>query len=700
MSADPQRLANEPISSDYIALTQNSAYASDPRWTADEKTKKDYIKESKLRFLRDYQIKAIKALQHSASEGKQRFLFEMATGTGKTLVSGAIIKLFLRTSNASRVLFLVDRIELENQAKKNFDLYLKNDYTTVIFKENRDDWRKAEIVVTTVQSLSFNSKYRLLFSPTDFDLIISDEAHRSISGNNRAVFEYFLGYKLGLTATPKDYLKNVSKKAITNDPKEWERRQLLDTYKTFGCESGRPTFQYSLLDGVRDGFLVNPLLFDARTEITTQLLSDEGYTINETDDDGEEIEMTFRGKNFEKTFFSDETNQVLCKTFLENAKRDPITGEIGKSIVFCVSRNHTTRIAQALNIMADSMFPGRYRSDFAMQITSDIASAQQNSINFANNGLSGHSSFLDDYTTSKTRACVTVGMMTTGYDCEDILNIVLLRPIFSPTDFIQIKGRGTRKWDFVHKETDLIVEKDGFALFDFFANYEYFEEKYDYKKVIKLPKPALPSSDDGGATIVRTTFSNTDFDPLKTMEQTQIGLQGMKIDRMMFQRFEEEVQKDIYAREQFEKGNITVLEEYIKQHYFDKPEEYITIDKLRKSLNIDRRVSFREILDKIFGRIEHIKNKNEMQDDEFEKFMLTEGQRNGINNDNYLIIKTLFKAYLSDQRLRIILDEKRYAELATHPTIRLEDIRKLGGVWLNVITEYIKDNVNLNQFAA
>ena len=89
-----------------------------------------------------------------------------------------------------------------------------------------------------------------------------------------------------------------------------------------------------------------------------------------------------------------------------------------------------------------------------------------------------------------------------------------------------------------------------------------------------------------------------------------------------------------------------------------------------------------------------------MQDDEFEKFMLTEGQRNGINNDNYLIIKTLFKAYLSDQRLRIILDEKRYAELATHPTIRLEDIRKLGGVWLNVITEYIKDNVNLNQFAA
>ena len=94
---------------------------------------------------------------------KQDFLFEMATGTGKTLVAAAIIKLFLKTGNARRVLFLVDRLELENQAWKNFVLLLKNDYKTVIYKENRDDWRKAEIVVSTVQSFEFDNKYMRIF---------------------------------------------------------------------------------------------------------------------------------------------------------------------------------------------------------------------------------------------------------------------------------------------------------------------------------------------------------------------------------------------------------------------------------------------------------------------------------------------------------------------------------------------------------
>jgi hypothetical protein len=140
--------------------------------------------------------------------------------------------------------------------QKAFIAQLKNDYKSVIYKENRDDWRKAEIVVTTVQSLLFNDKYQRLFSPTDFDLVISDEAHRSIGGNARAVFDYFVGYKLGLTATPRDYLKKFDatgswKKRQHPRPARAERRLLLDTYRTFGCEDGQPTFRYSLLDGVK-----------------------------------------------------------------------------------------------------------------------------------------------------------------------------------------------------------------------------------------------------------------------------------------------------------------------------------------------------------------------------------------------------------------------------------------------------------------
>ena len=250
---DRNALANEQVEIDYIASIQMPDYAEHPEWKGSIEASKDFIWTNGLRFLRHYQLCAIQHLQKAVAEGKDRFLFEMATGTGKTLTAAAVIRLFLRTQNARRVLFLVDRLELEDQASKAFTQYLKPDYSTFIYKERKSDWHKADIVVTTIQSLMFNDKYRYNFSPTDFDLIISDESHRSISGNARAVFEYFHGYKLGLTATPRDYLKGVDpEKVKENDPREIERRMLRDTYSTFGCEGGDPTYRYSLLDGVKD----------------------------------------------------------------------------------------------------------------------------------------------------------------------------------------------------------------------------------------------------------------------------------------------------------------------------------------------------------------------------------------------------------------------------------------------------------------
>jgi type I restriction enzyme, R subunit len=729
--ADPARLVSEDIPIDYIARTQMPGYDSEAGWkTGDEKP--TFIKKNRLRFMRTYQQRAAQAIQTAVKEGKTRFLFEMATGTGKTLTSAAVIKLFLRTGNARRVLFLVDRLELEDQAHKAFIPLLKNDYKSAIYKESRDDWRKAEIVVTTVQSLLFNNKYQNLFTPTDFDLVISDEAHRSIGGNARAVFEYFVGYKLGLTATPKDYLKKFdTAKPTTKDPREQERRLLLDTYRTFGCETGEPTFRYSLLDGVREGFLINPLVVDARTEVTTQLLSDQGYAaVAISDTPAAEVEVQQNGeqrikqRSFEKRFFSAPTNRLFCETLLAHGLRDPISGEFGKTIVFAVSQNHAAKLTQILNELAHKRFPGLYQSDFALQVTSLIPDAQQFTINFTNNNLLGSANVLPAYKTSKARICVTVGMMTTGYDCPDLLNLALMRPVFSPSDFVQIKGRGTRKHDFrdqlQDKELEAQVttpEKTAYKLFDFFASCEYFEEKFNYDEVLKLPRPGsvaftAPGTGEGGDTggnggddgaeTKPGAYTHTAPDAIASHVEQQVGFQGMKVDRMFFEKFEDVVKADPVIAKQVGNAQWDQAIDYITTELFDKPSEYFNLDKLRRAAGVDRRLGLREILEKAFGLIPGFKSKNELLEEEFEKFLLDQQSATGFSADSTAsavqAMKYYFKAYATDHKLRDIIETKRLTALNVYPAFGMSDFKAVPPVWRTRIPEYVKDYVPLNQF--
>lgn len=703
-----QRLAAEKVGLDFIVLTQMPAYAQEAAWRNEEE-RASFIEKSKLRFLRRYQKRAIERVQEEALKGATRFLFEMATGTGKTLTSAAIVKLFLKTRNAKRVLFLVDRLELEVQADKAFKALLKNDFTSLIYKEQRDDWRKADIVVTTVQSLLFNDKYRRLFAPTDFDLVISDEAHRSIGGNARAVFEYFIGYKLGLTATPKDYLKQSKDIVAHRDPREGERRMMLDTYRTFGCESGEPTFRYSLIDGVNDGFLINPYVVDARTGVTTQLLSDEGFVVETTDEDGNEVKEAFAGRDFEKRFFAEHTNQILCKTLLQHGLRDPVSGEFGKTIAFAVSQNHAAKITQILNEMADQLWPGRYNSDFAMQVTSQVADAQRMTVNFANNNLGGHSVILPDYRTSKARVCVTVGMMTTGYDCPDLLNLALMRPVFSPSDFVQIKGRGTRKHNFVEEMFDPLrkadlgrVEKTVFRLFDFFANCEYFEEKFQYDEELKLPKPAtMPLATGGngpdgpGPVSGPSTYEHFDPDEVVSQVEQQIGLEGMRIDRELFRKFEDQARSDSTLAKLVDQQNWEAATRHVIKELFDKPDEYFNLEKLRRAAGVDRRISVRELVEKAFGFIPKFKSKAELIEDEFQKFLLDQKPEEA---DRIREMRYFFEAYLRDATVRAKIDAGHFADLNVNPTFTTRDLKEVPAPWRRRIPEYIKDYVSLNPF--
>lgn len=610
LNSSIQALIDMPIDKYFIALSQDPSLENNIVW----KSKNDdeimqYCREKEIRVLRYYQLNAIKSIQEAVRQKRNRFLFEMATGTGKTLTAAGVIKLFIRSEVANRVLFLVDRIELENQAKKDLVKYLSKDgIKVVVYKENKDDWMKADVVISTIQSFSFENKYRQIFKPSDFDLVISDEAHRVLGSSNRAIFEYFIGYKLGLTATPKNYLKGVE--FDDEDPREIEKRLLLDTYHIFGCDSGTPTFSYTLNDGVKDGILVNPIIVDARSEITTQLLSDTGLTIS-SDDENFEIKFkdengssqrVFTSKSFEKEFFSESTNELFCVTFLKNALRDPITNEIGKTIFFCVSIEHACKITQILNQLADTMFPGRYNSDFAVQITSNIPDSQQMTINFANNNLNGHTHFLEDYDSSKTRVAVTVAMMTTGYDCRDLLNVCFCRPVFSPSDFIQMKGRGTRIFDFKHEE--FRYPKATFKLFDFFGVCEYFEEDFNYDEKIKLPPRKKSTGTTVGPVIDRPQIErvfNLSSDSIASIEEEVVGVSGMRIDRKFYSSFSEKVSVDpnikVFILNKDEEGLI----DYLQREFFNKPIEFFTLEKIERALGLKRHLTIREVAHNIIG---------------------------------------------------------------------------------------------------
>ena len=705
---DPARLAAVTVDENYIAVSQDAAWLS---YSPAERAV--VMVNKKIRLLRDYQLAGMRALQQAALLEVLRFLFEMATGTGKTLLAAAIAKLYLRTENAMRVLFLVDRLELENQAWRNFNAYLANDgISTVIYKQKRQDWMQAQVVVTAIQSLAARNRFLHEFAPTDFQFIISDEAHRTISGNNRAIFEYFIGAKLGLTATPKDYLKGVSDRARQNDPREYERRLLLDTYRTFGSDDGKPTFRYTLLNAVQHvpPYLCNPITLDARTDITTQMLSDEGYTVTvPASEDGQEQELVFGKRDYERKFFSDETNLSFVRCFLDNAKCDPITGEVGKTIMFAVSRKHATKLAALLNEEATRRCPKEYAagSTFAVQVTSDIPGAQQMTIDFANNNLNGKSKWraeeFRDYDTSRTRVCVTVGMMTTGYDCEDVLNVALARPIFSPTDFIQIKGRGTRLFTFKHVEgaSERTAKKDGFALFDFFANCEYFEEDFDYDQKLSLPKgpPAEGGEGGGGGGIRIEDFTNTSPDPMASVARDEIGLFGMRIDREMYrERFAQQasqaVASDPALRQAYDDEDWPAVEERVRRLLFEKPEEFWNLPKLQEVYRTDRMPSLREILARVFGLIPQIPTRGQLADEAFEKFVATQ-PANAVHTRQ---LKVVFVAFLLDERSRFLLQEGKFADVRARDASLYGSLTELAAEERTALVSYLQSQVPLKDF--
>jgi type I restriction enzyme, R subunit len=531
--------------------------------------------------LRKYQINALEEVAKLFDEkGKRQFLLEMATGTGKTLLCAALIRRFLLTRNAERVLFIVDRIELARQTMEDFVTVL-GEFQPVVFKSARrtGELLGSSVVVATIQSLMVDRRYREEFTPFYFDLVINDEAHRSIYGDAREVVQFFQATRVGLTATPKAYLKNVDIGHLeANNPKALEARQLRDTYHYFGCEPGMPTFRYDIIDAVKDPegpFLCLPKIVDVRSDITTKALADKGWVVEIN-----EQEESFKVKDLERKIFTPTRNRVMCETFLKEAQRDP-EGKLGRSMVFAVNQTHATNLTKIFN----EIVPG-----LAVTITSRVKDAASIAKEFRDNKR-------------KERIAVSVDMLSTGYNCRDVLNIGLMRPIFSPTEYIQIKGRGTRLYTFKVGNTE--YEKKKFFLLDFCAVADYFQEQYDYTVPLELPRekgkkapkggPGEETSEGGKGSPTPPlpaeipVWEGTDI--LVSREVVEVGENGEKVDVMTFRgSFERDVksfaESDPDMKAAIDNEDDDVVETLMNERFYHQATMYYSPDKLIRSYGV------------------------------------------------------------------------------------------------------------------
>lgn len=552
-----------------------------PRALQTEIVSPDYLRHLRPKLsLRGYQIRALDEVAKAFDDtARRKFLLEMATGTGKTLLCAALIRRFLLTRNAERVLFIVDRIELARQTMEDFGVILA-EFKPVIYKTARrtGELLGSSVVVATIQSLMVDRRYREEFTPFYFDLVINDEAHRSIYGDAREVVQFFQATRIGLTATPKAYLKNIDLQQLAEEnPKALEARQLHDTYHYFGCEPGHPTFRYDIIDAVNDPegpFLCLPKIFDCRSDITTQALQEAGWSIVIN-----EQEESFKINDLERRIFTPHRNLVMCETFLRLAQQDPL-GEMGRSIVFAVNQTHATNLTKILN----SLRPG-----IAITITSRIPEA---------------STLAKDFRDGKRseRIAVSVDMLSTGYNCPDLLNVVLMRPIFSPTEYIQIKGRGTRLFTFMVGSAE--YDKKNFFLLDFCAVAEFFEEQFDYSIPLSLPRSDEGSRSQSDAEIREGAVgkesgkdSGSEIlvwegpDRIVSEEVRIIGPNGEKVDVMTFRgSFERDLKEFVTSNPDLQEAvdleDDDIIEEILQERFYHRPKMFYAPDKLIVSYGI------------------------------------------------------------------------------------------------------------------
>ena len=394
---------------------------------------------------RYYQQGAIRAVCDTLMKNRRKALLVMATGSGKTRTVIALCDVLLQHGWVKNILFLADRNSLVTQAKRSF-VNLLPDLSVTNLCEEKDNYG-AHCVFSTYQTMmncidAVKDEQGKLFTCGHFDLIICDEAHRSIYNKYRDIFNYFDAPMVGLTATPKDEIDK-------------------NTYDVFQLEKGVPTYGYELAQAVKDGYLVDYMSVETKLKFLT-----EGITYEDlTDDEKAEFEESFADENgdypeyiapsaLNEWLFNEDTIRQVLHILMTNGLRVDYGAKVGKTIIFAKNHRHAEKIYEVFNKEYPHL-PG-----FARVI--------DNTVNYAQ-------SLIDEFSDPKKlpQIAISVDMLDTGIDVPEVLNLVFFKKVMSKAKFWQMIGRGTRLCPGVLDGAD----KEKFYIFDFCGNFEFFRMK-------------------------------------------------------------------------------------------------------------------------------------------------------------------------------------------------------------------------------
>ena len=398
---------------------------------------------------RDYQIEAVRTLLEAIEARRRKFLLVMATGTGKTRTAVSLVDVLQRAHWVKRVLFLVDRIALQEQAIAAFKEHLPSSPRWPDQGERTFD-RNRRIYVTTYPTMlnliHAGTTPSTWISPFFFDLIIADESHRSIYNIYQQVVRYFHGLTLGLTATPRDHVDH-------------------DTFALFDCHTGDPTFAYGFEEAVNHDppYLCDFEVLNVRTKFQVQGIR--GPKLGEGEREQLQLEgfdpdsIDFEGTDLEEKVTNSGTNTLIVREFMEESIKDPGGTLPGKSIFFAVSMKHARRLQD----LFDQLYP-EHRGRLARVLVSD------------DSRVYGKGGLLDQFKTQDMpRVAISVDMLDTGVDILEVVNLVFAKPVYSYVKFWQMIGRGTRILDADPAQRKWWCrQKDRFLVIDCWGNFDYF----------------------------------------------------------------------------------------------------------------------------------------------------------------------------------------------------------------------------------